>query len=259
MFIIKLGGSAITKKSKQEYFQHEIMENLAKEIKKANKKIILVHGAGSFGHINAKKYELNKGYKNQDQIYGFSITQALVQKLNYLVLNSLHSNGVPAISISPHTILTLNNHKLNNINYTIFKEYLDKQFIPVTYGDVALDKKLGFSICSGDLIVMALTKYFKPTKVIFILDEDGLYTSNPKTDNKAKFIEEIALNDLKKLTTTLDNHADVTKGMKGKIDTIRKISDMGIDTILLNGNKQGRLFETLNGKKTKRTIVYGEL
>ena len=45
--------------------------------------------------------------------------------------------------------------------------------------------------------------------------------------------------------------------MEGKINTIKIISDMGIDTVLLNGNKPERLYDILNGKKTICTNVYG--
>ena len=56
MFILKLGGSIITRKAEKGCFRQDIMDNLAKEIKEANKESIIVHGAGSFGHILAKKH-----------------------------------------------------------------------------------------------------------------------------------------------------------------------------------------------------------
>jgi len=257
MIIVKLGGSVITNKAKESSFRQKIMDNLAKEIKKANKEIILVHGAGSFGHILAKQYKLNEGYFRDEQLRGFSLTHAMVRKLNSLVLKSLHDNAIPAVSISPHCILRLNNHKLDQIDYDIFEEYLKKNFIPVTFGDVVLDKKLGFSICSGDLLVMALVEHFKPKKVIFVVDEDGLYTSNPKINKNAKFINSTSLKQLENFSTAADKHADVTKGMEGKIDMIKKITRQGVDTILLNGNKHNRLYSALVGKDTKCTIVYG--
>jgi len=43
MYIIKLGGSVITDKSKKSSFKSEIMDNLSQEIKKANKKCIIIH------------------------------------------------------------------------------------------------------------------------------------------------------------------------------------------------------------------------
>jgi isopentenyl phosphate kinase len=46
--------------------------------------------------------------------------------------------------------------------------------------------------------------------------------------------------------------------MGGKIETIRIISKLGIDTVLLNGNKPDRLYKVLVGEDTKSTIVYGD-
>lgn len=258
MFIIKLGGSVITDKSRKSHFKQNIMDRLSTEIKKANKKIILVHGAGSFGHISAKEYNLNQGYKNHKQLLGFALTHASVQKLNSFVLNSLHDKGIAAISIPPHAILTLNDHKPSKMNYKIFKDYLDEGFSPVTFGDVVLDEKLGFSICSGDILIQMLAEHFKPENVIFALDEDGLYTSNPKIDKNAEFIQNVTVKELEKFTTRANTYADVTKGMQGKIETIKTIAKAGTDTYLFNGNKDNRLYDILVGKDTKHTLIHGD-
>ena len=257
MFIVKLGGSVITEKAKQSCFKQESMDRLSKEIRKADQQLILVHGAGSFGHVLAKQYKLNEGYKNDNQLQGFSLTHSMVQQLNSLVLKSLHDHNISAVAVSPHAILKLENHKPVATSYTIFKEYLDSGFTPVTFGDVVLDKQIRFSICSGDLLVQMLAEQFKPEKVIFVMDEDGLYTSNPKQNPKATLIDSMNSNDLEALSATLDSHADVTGGMGGKIDTIKHIADLGVDTVLLNGNKPNRLYNILVGKKATCTIVHG--
>jgi isopentenyl phosphate kinase len=257
MFIIKLGGSVITDKAKECCFKQETVDQLAAELKHANKEIILIHGAGSFGHILAKKYKLNNGFKRKSQVEGFALTQAMVQRLNNLVLASLHNHDLPAVSLPPHAVLSLSNHKLSRVDCPLFKKYLDLGFLPVSFGDVALDARLGFSICSGDLLVQLLAAEFKPEKVIFVLDEDGLYSANPKTEKHAAFFETATIKDLEHLSTHLDTHADVTKGMEGKLQTIKNIAKAGVDTVLLNGNVHNRLYDTLKGKKVRSTIVYG--
>jgi len=258
MYLIKFGGSVITDKSKKFAFKQKTVDILSKQIKRADKDCIIVHGAGSFGHILAKKYKLNQGLSNKEQIQGFSKTHESVQTLNTYVLKSLQKQDLPAVSIPPHATLKLNNHLLEEINLEIYEKYLNKNFLPVTFGDVVLDKKLGFSICSGDLLMEVLSEHFKPTKTIFVIDEDGLYTSNPKINKDAKLIDKTDLKQLEKLSTALDSHADVTGGMKGKIDTIKNISKSGIDVVLVNGNKPDRLYKVLIGEDTEGTIVYGE-
>ena len=86
MFLIKFGGSVITDKTKECCFKPEVVRRLAAEMKHANKEVILVHGAGSFGHILAKRYKLNDGYKEKKQLHGFALTHAMVQQLNSLIL-----------------------------------------------------------------------------------------------------------------------------------------------------------------------------
>jgi isopentenyl phosphate kinase len=204
-----------------------------------------------------KQYDLNKGYSKKEQLRGFSLTHAQVRMLNTLVLQTLHNNDIPAVSISPHSIVKLDNHQLKHMDYSIFEENLKNNFIPVTFGDVVLDKKLGFSICSGDLLVEALATHFQPKKVIFVLDEDGLYSSNPKMNTKASFIPSVSPEELGTFSLAADAHADVTRGMEGKLKTVKTIARHGIDVVLLNGNKPQRLYNILIGKSARCTLIHG--
>jgi isopentenyl phosphate kinase len=258
MFVIKFGGSVITDKAKDCCFKQDVMDRLAAELQRAKKEVILIHGAGSFGHILAKKYRLNDGFRRKNQLEGFALTHAAVQRLNSLVLASLHNHNLPAVSIPPHAVFSLSNHMLPQMKNPIFRTYLKLGFLPVSFGDVALDTSLGISICSGDLLMEVLATQFNPEKVIFVLDEDGLYTANPKTSTKATFLESATVQDLETLTTSANAHADVTKGMGGKLNIIKHIAQGGVDTVLLNGNIHNRLYDTLKGNKTKHTIVHGE-
>jgi len=67
MIILKLGGSVITNKTKVASFKKEVVDDLSREIKRANKQLIIIHGAGSFGHIYAKKYIVLE--TPQDKVY----------------------------------------------------------------------------------------------------------------------------------------------------------------------------------------------
>ena len=257
MFLIKLGGSVITEKTKEQpIFKKQITDHVAGVIQKAEADVVVVHGAGSFGHVLAKKYNLNMGCTSDLQRQGFAETHVLVQQLNSFVLQSFHENNLPVVSIPPHATVILNDHAVEQIDTDIFVRYKKNGFIPLTFGDVVLDTALGCSICSGDLLMQVLAQTFKPEAIIFLMDEDGLYTSNPKKDKTAAFIETIGIDELHTLTTKLDDHADVTKGMEGKLQTIAQIVYQGSTVILLNGNKPDRLYDVLQGRKTKGTIIH---
>lgn len=257
MFLIKIGGSVITEKTQEKpIFKKKVMDDLASMLQKAGKNVVIIHGAGSFGHVLAKRYNLNKGCSSSLQKQGFVETHALVQTLNTFVLQSLHNHGIAAVSIPPHATTICNNHEIDKIETDIYLTYMTFGFTPVGYGDVVLDRSLGCSICSGDLIVQHLAETLNPEAIIFVMDEDGLYTDNPKIDKNATFIKSIGINELNDLNTRMDAHADVTKGMGGKLKIIKKIVEEGNKTILINGNKADRLYDVLLDKSTKSTIFH---
>ena len=75
LIIIKIGGSVITDKNKEFTTRPDNIRKIAREIKQAidsnpNLKIILGHGAGSFGHVLAKKYQTNEGIINKESWKG---------------------------------------------------------------------------------------------------------------------------------------------------------------------------------------------
>ncbi len=257
MFLIKIGGSVITEKIQEKpIYKKAVMDNLALALHKAEKDVILIHGAGSFGHVLAKQYNLNNGCLSSFQKQGFVETHSLVQQLNTLVLQSLHHHHIAAVSIPPHATVICSNHVIEKIDTDIFQSYKKHGYTPVTFGDVVLDTSLGCSICSGDLLVHTLAQIFKPDAVIFVMDEDGLYTANPKINKNARFVESIGVHELSTLTTQLDAHADVTKGMEGKLKIIKQIVEQGNNTILLNGNKPDRLYNVLLNEPAKSTIFH---
>ncbi len=118
MIILKLGGSVITKK---EAFQPTIhkhnLERISDEIASSSyKELIIVHGAGSFGHPFAKEYQIGSKITDEDDFkrkkLGFSITQSWVKKLNSIVCDSLRKKGVPSVSIQPSSFIITNNKRI---------------------------------------------------------------------------------------------------------------------------------------------------
>ena len=68
LILMKLGGSVITnKKSQTPKCRRENITRIAEIISKSNKKIIIVHGAGSYAHPLAKKYKISNGLDGTDE------------------------------------------------------------------------------------------------------------------------------------------------------------------------------------------------
>lgn len=82
MIILKLGGSILTNKnSKKAEVNYTNLNRIANEIKNAlinkgmdnfinnnssDQGLVIIHGAGSYGHPPAKKYEIGNNFNNDE-------------------------------------------------------------------------------------------------------------------------------------------------------------------------------------------------
>ena len=74
MILIKLGGSIITNKERPLSPRKKTIENIARNLKKIDEPIIIVHGGGSFGHYWSVKYDMHTKPMKYD-IHGVSIVK----------------------------------------------------------------------------------------------------------------------------------------------------------------------------------------
>ncbi|HVT01676.1 MAG TPA: isopentenyl phosphate kinase [Patescibacteria group bacterium] len=261
LVIIKLGGSVITdKKTNKPIFKKEVVKRIAKEIKSAQSKadfdLILVHGAGSFGHPSAKKYKLNEGYKDKTSALGVSLTKKTVLKLNLLVIETLQKEGFNAVLLESSTLINNSNKKINDFNTDPVKDTFSLNMIPVLSGDVVSDKKLGISIVSGDTIVSYLAKELKAKTVIFASDVDGIFDKNPKTNNDAKLIKKITSINFQRIIDQMKAHNinDVTGEMEGKLMNIKEYL-VNTDSIITNGLKPNNIENCLLNRVNGTRII----
>lgn len=261
MMIVKLGGSALTVKDAKEATVDEAnLERISKEVSNYNDDMVIVHGAGSFGHILAKKYAIGDRITNAPEnlfrMEGLSLIQASMQLLNYHIVKKLQENGVPAIGIKPSTFILTENKRIKICDIAIVKRYVDEGFVPVLYGDAVLDLNddIKFAIISGDQLITYFAKELHADKVILSSDVDGIYTDNPKTNPEAELIE-VVTRDTKLTLTENTNQADVTGGMAGKIRELLELADDGIESMIINAEKEGNLESAVSGKHVKGTLI----
>ncbi len=257
MMIIKLGGSVITDKSEYRKFNRETVARLCREIKESKEDVIIVHGAGSFGHILAKEYDLNGGYRNKNQISAAAQVCYDTRDLSSMVVMELIEAGIPAVSVPPGSAFFMENRILKISDDYVLKSMVEKGIMPVMFGDVVQDKKLGFAICSGDQIVKILADMFDADRVIFVSDVDGLFDHDPKTNPDAELLRYVNSDTLKNADTEI-TVADVTGGVRGKIETMLSVCHSKRDCVLVNGTVENRLLALLKGEDVPCTRAKGE-
>lgn len=186
---------------------------------------------------------------------GFSITQQAVTELNTIVTDYLQKQGTATVSIQPSSFITTNDKRIESADLTLMERYLDLGFVPVIYGDVVLDlnSSIKMAVLSGDQIIQYLAKQLEAERVILATDVDGIYTKNPKKYPDAKLIETVS--SLEQIETGEETNIDVTGGMGGKVEELLDLLDLGIESEIINANREGNIENALNGEKVRGTTI----
>ena len=253
--LVKLGGSVITDKSSLRTFKEDACRRLAAEMRASPHPMAVVHGAGSFGHIMAKKHRLHEGYRDDGQLEQVAHVQRDVRELNVRVIEALIDNGFRAVSVPPAAVATFDGGAVKEFNPSLFDKVLDLQLTPVTFGDVVPDDSMRFSICSGDLLMFELARHLRPELVVFCADVDGVFTGDPKADKGATLIPRLGRESLVELRKGDPLNADVTGSMLGKLERMLDIASYCEKCMILNGDVPGRLEGVLRGDDVPSTTV----
>mgnify|MGYP001605078008 CR=1 FL=1 len=247
MILIKLGGSIITNKGKPLSPRKKVVENIAKNLKKIDEPIIIVHGGGSFGHYWSVKYDMHTKPKKYN-IHGVSVVKNSMIDLNKIILNIFVKNKLNPYSLPPTDFMSGNIPVIKKVKE--ITKIAKSGLIPITYGDALWYGNKKTYILSGDKIMTHLAKILKPRLVIFALNEDGLY-SDIKTK---KLIYELKGENPK----ISENKMDVTGGMTRKVDEASIIAKNGMDVFFVNGNKPERIVKAVKNSKYEGTLFRGK-
>ena len=97
--LIKLGGSLITDKSVAKSFRPDIVRQVARQIVRirdsdAQRRIVIGHGSGSFGHFEAREHGTAQGVHTDKERLGFARVGAVATELSLLVLTRAYCSGL---------------------------------------------------------------------------------------------------------------------------------------------------------------------
>ena len=248
--LIKI-GSALTNKNNN--FNYELIKEKVKEIsdihKKNNEIIIVSSGAVACGMEAEKLKERPKDTLKLQLLSGEG--QAILMK-NYQELFAKESIRVSQILLTHHNFDT-NEEKQAIIN--IIGAYLKQKIIPIINENDLINKEEledNKLFPDNDILAALVAKEIKADLVIILTDVNGLYKSNPKTNNNPKLIEEVKIidNTIKEMALKETNSLGLG-GMYSKVIAAEMLTKSGINTIIANGNlKIGDILEN----KVKRTI-----
>ena len=257
MQILKLGGSVITVKDQEFTVDNVNIQRLAKEVKALwPTPIVVIHGGGSFGHPVAKRYGIADGFTSEQQILGFARTHEAMIELNSVIVKAFLDAGVPAISVSPSSFITTSDGRISSVDFGIVGRLVVKGILPVLFGDAVLDRKRGFAILSGDQLAVRIAVALGASKLIFGVDVDGIYTSNPQLSPEARLIEQLELDKIEGFVRIGESlSTDVTGGMLGKVSEAKTAVEKGLEVHFVNAKKPNVILKVLKGESVTGTIL----
>ena len=240
--VLKVGGSAVTDKSASVgQAKEDEMIRIAREIAGFSGKLVIVHGAGSYGHVYAKQYGLDKGFHEE----GFLKTHDSVRKLNEMIVQTLRQEGIPAVPLNPLSFSICSGGRLTSLYTEQISEMLKHNLVPVLHGDVCMDTKQGACILSGDQSLPYVAAALGAKRVGLGSATDGVLDSAGKT------IPKITPKTFGSFKAHIGGSAgtDVTGGMLGKVSEILELAEKtGIESRIFNANISGSVSDYLTGK-----------
>lgn len=230
--VIKVGGAAITKKNQECTLDEEVLTNIIQMIAQLHQdglRFIVIHGAGSFGHIQAKRNPVQTGG------IGVALVRSAVTKLSHTITEKLAQNSVNAVMVSPfpswQTKTIQSQQQVTLHNSHMIQDLVDRGLVPIIHGDVVVDTESKFSILSGDVIATVLAEALKPNYVVFLSDIQGIFTAPPEQEG-SKLLNEILVNQDGSFLmphTSVKSDFDVTGGIDTKLSEAGRIAQSGID------------------------------
>jgi isopentenyl phosphate kinase len=270
--IIKIGGSFLTKKAHSGVFPTTIdgiisqgdkfiekkrLESISQEIADISKKhqIMIVHGAGPFGHALVEKI-----------MSGASIDVPDVHRsmlvLNEAVNTILRNRGMTPITLSPIDYVEYDGDFSTSTLVSEMTSEIGSGNLPVSHGDIVRVKTGsgridGYEVISGDRVASDLALGWQVDSVIMVTDMDGILDRDPAI-SKGERIPEIRFQEcLDLLRGRGSKGADVTGGIAQKVVSCREPILSGIPLKIISGLEYGNLLSASEDGDVGTTIKPG--
>ncbi len=270
LIFLKLGGSLITDKERPRTPRLDRLEDLCGQIasvlaRDPSLPLLIGHGAGSFGHVAAKKYGTRDGVplsalspssqtplsqEDESQYWhGFSEVWHEAAALNKIVMDAMREANIPAMAMSPSGGVSARDGEVAKWDLRPLRSALLKGIVPVIHGDVVFDEVRGGTILSTEDLFVHLAREMRPQRILLAGLEDGVYADFPARKHK---VESVTPASYEKIRTSIGQSSgtDVTGGMESKVkqmlNLVKFIPELSVQ--IFSGETYGNLENALCGK-----------
>lgn len=268
LVLLKLGGSLITNKTQPYTPLLDVMADIAVQVKTAlqsnpDLRLIIGHGAGSFGHVPASEYHTRDGLpprasplshrerdKDEDNYWkGFAEVWYQASALNRHVMQALHKTDVRAVTLPPSASVIASNGQVSVWETTAIRMALSSGIVPVIYGDVVFDEVRGGTILSTEDLFMHLARALSPERILLAGLEPAVWSDFPARTQR---VEKITRDTFEEISASVgqSDGADVTGGMESKVkqmlDLVRENPELTVQ--IFSGKELGNIVRALSGE-----------
>jgi isopentenyl phosphate kinase len=225
-------------------------------------RLVVGHGAGSFGHVAASEYKTRDGYPRPSPLAhrerdatefsywkGFAEVWYQASTLNRYVMEALHKAGLRTIALPPSGSVIASDGQVAVWETTPIRMALAAGMVPVIFGDVVFDEVRGGTILSTENLFSYLVKALAPDRVLLAGLEEAVWEDFPA---RTRRIEQITPQSFEAIKHGVGGSAaaDVTGGMEAKV---REMLDLvqetqGLKIQIFSGTQPGNLVRALMGE-----------
>jgi len=263
--LVKLGGSLITDKTRPETPRTAILARLAGEIARAapicRERPIVAHGSGSYGHVAAQRHGFTRGGLDApgltpEQAKGFAAVQERAATLHRLVVAALLAAGAAPYSFAPSSAVVAAGGPPAEVFAEPLLHALASGLLPVSYGDIVLDRARGAAICSTEALFALLARTLARhgvavRRVLWLGATDGVY------DGAGRTLPRLDAAGFAAARAGIGAAAgtDVTGGMLHRVEAALDLAALGIPSLIANGTLPGLLEAALGGRPVPGTEI----
>lgn len=247
--VIKIGSQVLTQKSGK--LDLNILQNIVEQIsilKKQGVEVVLV----SSGAVAAGRAVINS-YQNQDQL---SERQVLASIGQVKLISTYSEFFLPYNLLCSQLLATKEDfrdrdHYLNMKN--AFQNLLRENIIPiVNENDVIGTSEISFT--DNDELAGLIASMLNFDALIILTGVDGIFTGDPK-DPASKIIKQIKQTDDIEKYLQQEKSSAGRGGMQTKCHIARRLASLGINTHIINGNKENIILNLFEKNDIGSTFV----
>jgi isopentenyl phosphate kinase len=261
LVFLKLGGSLITDKSRPGTARQDVIQRLATEVALAREQrpdlaLVLGHGSGSFGHVEAQRFGTANGVSTPAAWRGMAEVWRVADLLNRIVIDAFAEAGIPVMRFSPSSGGIGQSGRVVAMPSEPVRMALEGGLVPVVYGDVMLDQERGGLIASTEASFGYLAARLKPQKILLAGLEGGVYSDFPRGRTVIPVLTRRDWGTLRGQVRGSLN-ADVTGGMASKVEGMLDLMGRvtGLRALIYSGEIAGATRRALLGEEVEGTWI----